>query len=471
MFINLYEFAVGKGLLQREPEFGQHLISTTERFLSLAKTSSTGNESSKEDEPVVENKGKRRRSRSQQQQPPPQVEHETMLDNSSISPPGVVSVWGYEISHEGPSAPEDVQHDQLESSDFQRNRPEMQMTTPETSANFFEMMNNPDMNQYRVEVPPMETYAQYFPHLSQVSLPLPQSFAYTEKSFARRLHREACQRGYKLICSPNPNPKRFKEVFSFTLRYCSKAHVKARLEKAISSSSKDSLQAWKEPFIHLGGAGTYFPMNESDKAGMPKFNSGLSMGPFPQDVMSTRENFLENDMKTFVPDADYEGQFYDPNDVESYLRGRGINITDDMQYVSLDLGSLIPYEDSEAQTMSTSSQTLSPRTPMSAGESVPAQEVTFDSVPGFFDSYDMEQAINIPVTNPGDVLNLPLRFADWHDVPYEMSSPKAQDSFDLRVNPAPIQQQNENFPQTQDRRLHRVISINVNTLLQSKLIR
>jgi len=104
---------------------------------------------------------------------------------------------------------------------------------------------------------------------------------------------------------------------------------------------------------------------------------------------------------------------------------------------------------------------------MSAGESVPAQEVTFDSVPGFFDSYDMEQAINIPVTNPGDVLNLPLRFADWHDVPYEMSSPKAQDSFDLRVNPAPIQQQNENFPQTQDRRLHRVISINVNTLLQN----
>lgn len=39
-FIALYDFAVGKGLLQREPEFGQQLQSTTEKILALAKASS-----------------------------------------------------------------------------------------------------------------------------------------------------------------------------------------------------------------------------------------------------------------------------------------------------------------------------------------------------------------------------------------------------------------------------------------------
>ncbi|PBP27272.1 hypothetical protein BUE80_DR001610 [Diplocarpon rosae] len=39
IFISLFDFAVGKGLLQREPDFGQQLQSATERFLSSTKTS------------------------------------------------------------------------------------------------------------------------------------------------------------------------------------------------------------------------------------------------------------------------------------------------------------------------------------------------------------------------------------------------------------------------------------------------
>ncbi|ATZ46487.1 hypothetical protein BCIN_01g10720 [Botrytis cinerea B05.10] len=37
IFINLYDFAISRGLLQREPEFGQQLQSTTQKFLELAK--------------------------------------------------------------------------------------------------------------------------------------------------------------------------------------------------------------------------------------------------------------------------------------------------------------------------------------------------------------------------------------------------------------------------------------------------
>src|SRR6266536_374836 len=55
IFISLYDFAVGKGLLQREPEFGQQLQSTTERFLALAKA--TANEDSNHDENQAEKSG------------------------------------------------------------------------------------------------------------------------------------------------------------------------------------------------------------------------------------------------------------------------------------------------------------------------------------------------------------------------------------------------------------------------------
>ncbi|EKD15977.1 hypothetical protein MBM_05988 [Drepanopeziza brunnea f. sp. 'multigermtubi' MB_m1] len=41
IFIGLYDFNVGKGLLQREPEFGQQHQLTTGRFLPSAKASSS----------------------------------------------------------------------------------------------------------------------------------------------------------------------------------------------------------------------------------------------------------------------------------------------------------------------------------------------------------------------------------------------------------------------------------------------
>jgi hypothetical protein len=64
IFISLYDFAVGKGLLQREPEFGQQLQSTTERFLALAKASSahedSHDESSEESQKPVNSEFDRR---------------------------------------------------------------------------------------------------------------------------------------------------------------------------------------------------------------------------------------------------------------------------------------------------------------------------------------------------------------------------------------------------------------------------
>src|ERR1700710_134287 len=89
IFISLYDFAIGKGLLQREPEFGQQLQSTTERFLALAKQS-TSDESTKDDDLNVEDgekhdhaevvesghrkKAQRNSPKTRQQEVPPRTE-------------------------------------------------------------------------------------------------------------------------------------------------------------------------------------------------------------------------------------------------------------------------------------------------------------------------------------------------------------------------------------------------------------
>lgn len=244
MFINLYEFAVGKGLLNRELEFAQHFTSTAERFLTLAKAP-VGDESPKDDEPVEDDNGKHRRSNSEQQpsnflispvEPSPAI-----IPSGSSMPHNTISTWGYQISHDAPSS-EDVPSAAQNDFGFPQNGSELQLITQATpdNASFFDMMQ-PDLQQYRVDVPAMENYSQFFP---QETLPLPKSFAYSEKTFARRLHREACQRGYKLITSPNPDPQRYKDVFSFSLRYTSKENIAARLKEIVFSSAKDSLQCW-----------------------------------------------------------------------------------------------------------------------------------------------------------------------------------------------------------------------------------
>lgn len=63
MFLSLYDFAVGKGLLQKEPEFSKRL----ERCKMLAKAS-TADESPKDEEPSLVNRGKRRHSESEPSQ-------------------------------------------------------------------------------------------------------------------------------------------------------------------------------------------------------------------------------------------------------------------------------------------------------------------------------------------------------------------------------------------------------------------
>lgn len=398
IFISLYDFAVGKSLLKREPEFGQQLQSATERFLALAKQSAEemnqedGSEGHERQDSVPEDleppKKKGKRS-------PPKPRREP------TPPPPTQSTWGgYTIDHSRSPILE-IQQDFHPQNYPDRNRHgDLQVITrpTEDNASFtFDFMDLQSIQQYRVEVPQVEDFSQYF--LPQSQLPLPRTNTYQEISFARRLLRSALEGALRLVVQENPNPAVWKRAFGFSNQYEKKEAIKARLLRKLAGTTSDSLQNWQAPFTHVGGAGTFYPWDNTTEDLMPKFRTGYSMGPFTPEVTQIEE-ILDDDMHCKM--SGWEGEFFDANDVEGYLKSRGLDIPGSAETVTaqIDLSviSEVTGESLSPTNSSGSSATgVSPLTPENNGDVVvPDVESSYSLDPKKLDS----EAYPFPLAEP-----------------------------------------------------------------------
>lgn len=395
IFITLYDFAVGKGLLQREPEFGQQLQSTTERFLALAKASSEDlnheenhvEELEKHDEPETARPKKKGRKSSPK----------TRQEPKAATPESGSPVWGgFPIGGKSRTPVEDIQMEYQPQQYETRNRQQdLQVITRPTEDNASFPWDFMDLQQYNVELPSTEDFSQVF--LPESQLPLPDTHAYTENSFARRLHRGSVEAAWQLITNPNPAPGVFEKVFGFCLKYETKEDIIERTKRQILSSSKDTLQNWRAPFTNIGRAGTFYPMHDEDvnDALMPKFRTGYSMGPFTEAIAQAQYTYLDETQRCNLPG--FEGEFFDANDVEGYLRGRGLEFSPSADFVTAKLDLTLFVEDSSPKSVSGSSvSTVSPRTPKTPSLNL------FDS-DGYSKSFKPD-ATSLP---------FPLGFANW----------------------------------------------------------
>ena len=408
IFISLYDFAIGKGLLQREPEFGQQLQSTTERFLALAKAS-TSEDLSHEENAV--DSGKRDRAeepepgrRSQRRGSPKKVQEET----PPVSEPA--NTWGgYTLSKEDSPIEEIEMGYQQQSYDNNPHQRDLQIITRPTEDNASFPFDLMDLQSYRVEVPSIEDFSQNFYPQSQP--PLPTTHNYNEFSFARRIQRGAIERAFRLITMKDPPAKRFQEVFGFCLLYESKEAIEGRLKKFLDSSTKETLQHWRAPFVHLGGSGTFYPMHDGNVDGdlIPKFRTGYSMGPFSPSITQAQE-VMEDDMRCNLPG--FEGEFFDPNDVEGYLRGRGLDISPAADFVTgeVDLLALSEVPSPKSNNSDSVASMPSPQTPRS-----PIGSILVDAETAAFNAELAKSDLNMrsvknlsPTTLP-----FPLGYTNW----------------------------------------------------------
>jgi hypothetical protein len=362
VFLNLYDFAISKGLMQREPEFGQQLKSTLERFTALAKATTAedasheeGHESGAQDAPKAESESGPRRKYARTS---PKKSQQEAPASKQVQP------WGGYFAAKDESPVEEIPLDFGQQNFEHRTRSgEVQVITRPTEDNASFPFDFMDLQQYHVELPPPESYSENI--FSQSQLPLPTSYNYHELSFARRIHRGAAENAFKLVSLENPPEEHFNRIFGFCLLYETKESIKARLENILGRSTKESLSNWRAPFVHVGGAGTYYPMQDSDITGdlMPKFRTGYSMGPFTPSIAQADQ--AVQDMRCNIPG--FEGEFFDPNDVEGYLRGRGLDIPPAADFVTadIDLSALGEVSTPKSTHSGITASTISPKTPQS----------------------------------------------------------------------------------------------------------
>ncbi|KAM0141438.1 hypothetical protein ACHAP3_002302 [Botrytis cinerea] len=332
IFINLYDFAISRGLLQREPEFGQQLQSTTQKFLELAKQDAGDENLRHEDDSpdniAHESQGEANHSLTNHsaQRPPPVI----MLSDEPTTA-DTINPWGGYIVSKDTSSEEERQIEYNQNDTEEPRQYEIISRATEENASF--PFDSTSIQQYRAEIPsPISNnfLQSFYPY---AAVPLPTTHSYFELSFARRVHRATVEHGYKLLTMPNPPKRRFEKAFGYCLQFETKEECIARFQRILNNSSKESLHEWRYPLVHLGGSGTYYPNQDSDTDNelMPKFRTGFSMGPFPTACTPLLENISPN-MKCTLPG--FEGEFFDPNDVEGYLRGHGFDLQPGADYIT-----------------------------------------------------------------------------------------------------------------------------------------
>jgi hypothetical protein len=208
IFINLYDFAVSKGLLQREPDFGQQLQSSTKKFLELARASADDtHDENQEDSPKGDEAEHSRRpqGRKTSKSPPKKIQKEVQpvslvspVPGPSVSQPAL-TYGGYIVSEDenvdmdmAYTQEDHYRDDQYEANQYGARSSDIQIITRPTQDNASFPVDFMDLQQYRVEFPQTDEFSRTF--LPQSQLPLPKSYAYNEYSFSRRIQRGALEK-------------------------------------------------------------------------------------------------------------------------------------------------------------------------------------------------------------------------------------------------------------------------------------
>ncbi|KKY33436.1 putative bzip family transcription factor [Diaporthe ampelina] len=181
------------------------------------------------------------------------------------------------------------------------------------------------------------------------SLPLPQSMAFSEPTFGRRLQRNALELAYRLVTMPDPPKHRYAEVFGFCMLFEPIDKIRERLSLSLERTASESLNWWQAPFWAAGSSGQHQLQQDNSFGGGTRVgNQGtvdqmkysfpgghFGLGPFDAKVSETRDKRIDPRMRIRLPG--FEGDFYDPDEVELYLQTLGVAIQPGQDYLTTEV--------------------------------------------------------------------------------------------------------------------------------------
>ena len=318
-FLEYNDRANSSGIINTNPNVGLHLKATMDRLSTLAQAAEAGSDG----EEVGEN--------------PSRTHHNTgstekAIDLSSITPQhGQESMWredvpnpnrnmtlGYEFSYQ---SPHQVNEDVVQYLEQATDRDKQPFGSPRTER----MDNQKDLQQYRVEVPDGPIFTPQWNAAADTQLKSVMSYSFQERTFARRLYRTSCEYACRIAHNPLAPPQEIQRLFRISLCYGSLNMIKARLATVVRKSLKDSLENWAAPLWHIGGAGLHFPRTSLDGDCPPPSNwaSTQPMGPYRP--ANPAMGITASEFPESLPELqNVKGVWFDANDVEHYLRNKGL---------------------------------------------------------------------------------------------------------------------------------------------------
>ncbi|KAI0907366.1 hypothetical protein F4823DRAFT_564843 [Ustulina deusta] len=192
------------------------------------------------------------------------------------------------------------------------------------------------------------------------SLPVFDSGAFLERTLGRRIHRRTTEKAAVLLAMKNPPSEAILRVFGFVRNYASLDDIRQRVKNTLSRSADEDMNAYAQPFHHIGGSGTHFAGDAktvSFTGGAPFPNSGFGMGPFNEKTTAVRDDLLDNLQRTNLPG--WQGEWFDSYDIEKYLAQKSINLPQGGDgYVEIPPGDFYdnPLEDQPSTTKNDSLQ-------------------------------------------------------------------------------------------------------------------
>jgi hypothetical protein len=346
-FLQFNDNAVSSGILHMSPELARELKSATEQFILLAKSASnpSGDEhSDSEIEEVSRQMPTRTQPSASHRDIPMMGDHRSSFRSGSSTSPepgseklldigmGYVQILDDEASASPPRM--DLQTNSFADSMQLDNNPALERydsamdnfslfpySSASTSTDTMAIAApiTFQSQQYNVQIPSPPPTILRSPTKS-MTIPSPYTYSFQETTFARRLQRAALERGFHLLSSADQRPAAFNRVFKLSLLYHSREKLLAKFRKALTNTSDEPLETLQTPFIHLGGAGLHYNTG--------RVRNGYLVKPGPL----YRQARLESaDAPGVSVDIDldlneYEGQWFDSNDVEGYLEEKGLRI-------------------------------------------------------------------------------------------------------------------------------------------------
>lgn len=155
----------------------------------------------------------------------------------------------------------------------------------------------------------------------------PRTYSFQESTFARRVFRAAHEAAYQLLLDPRRKPSEYERIFRLSMMGRDRSKLIASFKAVLDKGPHEELDNWEAPLIHVGGAGTHYARRDPFGNLLPKKTSH-SLGLIGPQTLALLENAARDNLTTdmTVEVAGFEGEWFDPYDVQGYLEEKGIFI-------------------------------------------------------------------------------------------------------------------------------------------------